>query len=98
MEFTLKYAQEQDEKYPNFRHLFEIPRVRDVTAKVHDPSLTATAAKTSSQTSAHDSHESDEEAVYLCGNSLGLMPKNTRKIINEELDVWASRFASIGVL
>ena len=33
----------------------------------------------------------DEPSVYLCGNSLGLQPKRTRELINEELDVWAAR-------
>lgn len=28
---------------------------------------------------------------YLCGNSLGLMPKNTRDNINKELDAWSDR-------
>ena len=32
----------------------------------------------------------EEEVVYLNGNSLGLLPKRTRKLINEELDVWAT--------
>jgi kynureninase len=31
-----------------------------------------------------------EEAVYLCGNSLGLMPKATREAVVQELDDWAS--------
>jgi len=28
-------------------------------------------------------------AVYLCGHSLGLQPKHTARILQEELDVWA---------
>ena len=31
------------------------------------------------------------ELVYLCGNSLGLLPKRGRQIVNEELDVWSKR-------
>jgi kynureninase len=34
-----------------------------------------------------DAHGND--IVYLCGNSLGLQPKNTQKYIQEELDDWA---------
>jgi kynureninase len=31
-----------------------------------------------------------QNAVYLCGNSLGLQPKRTRAYVGEELDKWAS--------
>lgn len=30
-----------------------------------------------------------KQAIYLCGNSLGLQPKSTKEYINEELDAWA---------
>lgn len=30
-----------------------------------------------------------DEAMYLCGHSLGLQPKRTRELVNEELDKWA---------
>lgn len=33
----------------------------------------------------------DREVVYLCGNSLGLMPKRTRAAVGGELDAWAAR-------
>lgn len=33
----------------------------------------------------------DESCTYLCGNSLGLMPKRSRDMINEELDAWSRR-------
>lgn len=29
--------------------------------------------------------------IYFCGNSLGLMPKRVRKLVDEELDIWAGR-------
>ncbi|EDQ88034.1 uncharacterized protein MONBRDRAFT_26773 [Monosiga brevicollis MX1] len=34
--------------------------------------------------------EAESDCIYLCGNSLGLMPKRTRTIVNEELDTWAT--------
>ncbi|KAI8849469.1 pyridoxal phosphate-dependent transferase [Chytridium lagenaria] len=33
----------------------------------------------------------DDECVYMIGNSLGLQPKGTRELLNQELDVWAER-------
>lgn len=33
----------------------------------------------------------DNELTYLCGNSLGLMPRETKEAINRELDAWAFR-------
>ena len=33
--------------------------------------------------------ENGEPQVYLCGNSLGLQPKTTKKFIEQELDDWA---------
>jgi kynureninase len=31
----------------------------------------------------------DAESIYLCGNSLGCMPKRARALVNEEMDKWA---------
>jgi kynureninase len=33
-----------------------------------------------------------EEVAYFCGNSLGLQPKETRKLLTEELDVWSHKY------
>ncbi|SCV04791.1 LAMI_0H19174g1_1 [Lachancea mirantina] len=32
-----------------------------------------------------------DPVTYLCGNSLGCMPRSTRAAINDELDAWAAR-------
>jgi kynureninase len=32
--------------------------------------------------------ENGKEFVYMCGNSLGLQPKSTRELINQELEDW----------
>ena len=34
----------------------------------------------------------DETCTYLCGNSLGLMPKRSRQRVMEELDAWGKRY------
>ncbi|KAG2735974.1 hypothetical protein G9P44_000064 [Scheffersomyces stipitis] len=31
------------------------------------------------------------DSIYLCGNSLGLMPKSTKQAINDELNAWIER-------
>lgn len=33
--------------------------------------------------------DEEEECVYFCGNSLGLLPKNVKLYLDEELDKWA---------
>ncbi|HEX8898743.1 MAG TPA: hypothetical protein VF751_08615, partial [Chthoniobacterales bacterium] len=33
--------------------------------------------------------KNDQPLIYFAGNSLGLMPKSTRKIVEQELDDWA---------
>ena len=42
---------------------------------------------------APNDHAADEPCTYLCGNSLGLLPKRARKLVEEELDVWSTRCA-----
>ncbi|QFZ28662.1 putative kynureninase [Clavispora lusitaniae] len=32
-----------------------------------------------------------DSSIYLCGNSLGLMPRSTKKAITDELDAWGER-------
>ena len=31
----------------------------------------------------------EADSIYLCGNSLGLMPRATERIMKEQLDKWA---------
>lgn len=32
-----------------------------------------------------------DDSIYFCGNSLGLMPKRSRKALEDELDAWGAR-------
>lgn len=36
--------------------------------------------------------ELDEECTYLCGNSLGLLPKRSRELVIQELDAWGQKY------
>jgi kynureninase len=52
--------------------------------------LDAADALSGVRASFHIPRRSDgNEAVYLCGHSLGLAPRRALQIVNEELDVWA---------
>lgn len=35
------------------------------------------------------SHENGQSKIYFCGHSLGLQPRKTQKIVQEELEAWA---------
>ena len=34
--------------------------------------------------------EGGKDAIYLCGNSLGAMPRETRQVVNNELQRWGA--------
>lgn len=58
--------------------------------------LTYARERDSSDPLAHFRHqfhlpvtETQEQAIYLCGNSLGLQPKSARDFVLEEMDAWA---------
>ncbi|CEP10388.1 hypothetical protein [Parasitella parasitica] len=76
----LKLANELDDnnELSKYRNEFNIPTRRMVSGK--NPVY-------------ENEHELDEPCTYLCGNSLGLMPKRSSELINEELDAWSKRFA-----
>jgi kynureninase len=66
-----------DEKLPNL--LDEKDSLKEFRAKFHIP-------KTGAFNPKHP--HADRDAVYLCGNSLGLQPKSTKKYVEQELEVW----------
>ncbi|KAI0328557.1 kynureninase [Cubamyces sp. BRFM 1775] len=41
--------------------------------------------------SAVAAERADEPCTYLCGNSLGLLAKRSKKLVEEELEVWGTR-------
>lgn len=66
-----------------------------VRSEFHMPTTSAILATLSQGAdSVQPSSEGGDEAVYLCGNSLGLQPKSIKRYIDEELTKWAQ----IGVL
>ncbi|KAL4871882.1 hypothetical protein BDV12DRAFT_12963 [Aspergillus spectabilis] len=76
--FTREYATSLDAQDPlnKFREEFIIPSAKDLQRKTLDPYQVA-------------DDSSDSRCIYLCGNSLGLQPRNTRKYIDYYLRTWA---------
>ena len=75
---TLEYARQQDKIDPlrKFRDEFLIPTKAELKRK-----------KLGEQV---DKDGSSEISTYLCGNSLGVQPKRTRKYIESYLTTWSS--------
>ncbi|KAL4797139.1 kynureninase 1 [Aspergillus venezuelensis] len=78
--FTKEYAASLDAQDPlhHFREEFIIPSTKDLKRKTLDPSQAS-------------DDSSDARCIYLCGNSLGLQPHNTRKYIEYYLRTWATK-------
>ncbi|CAO3593614.1 unnamed protein product [Absidia cylindrospora] len=74
----IKTAQALDaqDSLSKFRQAFAIPTRKDVA---------------SDKPNIENESELEEPCTYLCGNSLGLMPKQTRTLVNQEFDAWSQR-------
>lgn len=57
--------------------------LRDVRAQFHIPLRSQVCRDLSDAEAAKK-----EECIYLCGNSLGLQPRHTAALIQQELQVW----------
>lgn len=64
-----------------FRSEFHIPTTAD---------LTSTSPPATSNT-IEPTHIPSPTCIYFCGNSLGLQPKRTAALINDEIAIWATR-------
>ncbi|ORY05740.1 kynureninase-like protein [Basidiobolus meristosporus CBS 931.73] len=69
-----RYLDKQD-KLAYLREEFFIPSVQDVLPENEDKP--------------RGPYKAEEDCIYLCGNSLGLLPKKAKQYVEEELDVWA---------
>lgn len=78
MQLTRSWALEADRLDPlsSFRSQFNIPTLADI----HRPTLKAPSNEPAS-----------EPCTYLCGNSLGVQPKNTSRLINTFLRQWSTK-------
>lgn len=67
------------------RDEFELPLRKDSGAEGESCPSVATRPELTTR------YAGEGELVYLCGNSLGLLPKKARTLMQEELDVWSKR-------
>ncbi|KAH6616377.1 pyridoxal phosphate-dependent transferase [Boeremia exigua] len=80
------FARQEDNKdeLSKLRKEFVIPTKGDLKNKKYGFCKAGEGAKTVAQ-------DDNEEAIYFCGNSLGLQPRRTRDYVNRYLDTWASK-------
>ena len=79
-----QFARNEDANDPlsRLRSEFIIPSKADLRHEKYGP-----VSSTDPEARGDDS----EEAIYFCGNSLGLQPRRTRQYIQKYLDTWASK-------
>ncbi|KAI9065146.1 kynureninase [Trametes sanguinea] len=68
---------------------FKIPAKEDTLLKYRDEFVIPTFRQMNA--TAVPAEIVDQPVTYLCGNSLGLLAKRSKKLVEEELEVWASK-------
>ncbi|KAI0665134.1 kynureninase [Cubamyces menziesii] len=68
---------------------FKLPASEDPMRKFRDEFVIPTFRQM--KASAVPAEMADEPCTYLCGNSLGLLAKRSKKLVEEELEVWGTR-------
>ncbi|KAJ3213418.1 hypothetical protein HDU67_002893 [Dinochytrium kinnereticum] len=88
-EFAAFLDQTDELKDLKLRDEFHFPKV----SSIRNTSLKSSKTNNANQEDLRpvDDLTLDSECVYMIGNSLGLQPRRTREILNQELDVWAEK-------
>ncbi|CAG8450228.1 8195_t:CDS:10 [Ambispora gerdemannii] len=73
---SIEFAKNLDnsDELKELREEFVIPKICDVVSK---------------DCGNNDNINPDEECIYFCGNSLGLSPRRSRQLVDEEFEVWS---------
>jgi len=77
------------------RDMFRIPNAREVAKAIQEQARAkAAAAATGSATESNGTEgelpDAQQDSIYLCGNSLGLLPRRTETYLQAELSKWAA--------
>jgi len=86
----LARKEDADDSLSALRDEFVIPTKADLRNKRYGPHDNKTGGGNGDGDGDGDGNE---QAIYLCGNSLGLQPRRTRDYIQRYLDTWASKGA-----
>ncbi|KAI8891988.1 pyridoxal phosphate-dependent transferase [Globomyces pollinis-pini] len=79
---TREEALELDKQYPSLRDQFIIPKLKTISKNSSNNATETECIDLSAE-------DGERECVYLCGNSLGLQPKQTKSLVLQELEVWS---------
>lgn len=85
-----EYARKLDreDELSKLRSEFIIPTKGDLRSKRYG---FANSKSATDGAGSEERSDDPEEAIYFCGNSLGLQPRRTRTYIQKYLDTWASK-------
>ncbi|VEU23283.1 DEKNAAC104416 [Brettanomyces naardenensis] len=83
-------AEYLDSQYEDHSDLFEIPTFESMGLRDRLEGKSGESGE-SGDTGSGSNHSPPHKVTYLCGNSLGLMPKSTPLLVNKELKAWGDR-------
>ena len=58
---------------------------------IHEGALDDVGKGVLDSSSQDPDRDGDKPCIYLCGNSLGLQPRRTARMVQEHLSIWASK-------
>jgi len=70
------------------RHLDECDPLRHLRSEFHIPKFRTLPGFESTATLGKFGENEESDSIYLCGNSLGLMPKRTETLMNRQFEKW----------
>lgn len=78
------------------RHLDECDPLKHLRDEFHIPKFRSLPGFESTATLAKFGENEESDSIYLCGNSLGLMPKRTEVIMRRQFEKWQQMQVSLG--
>ena len=93
--FTIEFAKNFDASDPlrHFRAEFLVPSKADLKSRTLETRQEEPppSSSLSSYSSSSSSEDPSSPCIYLCGNSLGLQPRQTSSLVQTHLSTWAKK-------